>query len=97
MNQQGCQPISTGFFWLCLTRNVSVYTFTLDMGRPRITNGRKRTKVFLLRLSPGEMKLLAGGARALGESLASVLRNGGLLYIHTKSKDGSQNRKEKKQ
>ena len=80
-----------------LTRSVNVYTFTLNMGRPRLTNNRKRSKVFLLRLSPGEMKLFAGNARALGESVASVLRKGGLLYIQTRSKGGSQKRKEKKQ
>jgi hypothetical protein len=42
-------------------------------------------------------RILSRKARDLGESVASVLRNGGMLYIKMRGKDGSQKRKEKKQ
>ena len=80
-----------------LTNGVNVYTFTPDMGRPRKTQDTRRSKVFLLRLSPRETAFFSRKARDLGESVASVLRNGGMLYIQMRSRDGSQKRKEKKQ
>jgi hypothetical protein len=80
-----------------LTPIVSVYTFTNDMGRPRITHHDRRSKLFPLRLSPRETAFFSRKARDLGESVASVLRNGGMLYIKMRGKDGSQKRKEKKQ
>ena len=80
-----------------LTPIVSVYTFTTDMGRPRITHHDRRSKLFPLRLSPRETAFFSRKARDLGESVASVLRNGGMLYIKMRGKDGSQKRKEKKQ
>jgi len=80
-----------------LTPIVSVYTFTNDMGRPRITHHDRRSKLFPLRLSPRETAFFSRKARDLGESVASVLRNGGMLYIKVRGKDGSQKRKEKKQ
>ena len=80
-----------------LTPVVSVYTFTNDMGRPRITHQDRRSKLFPLRLSPRETAFFSRKARDLGESVASVLRNGGMLYIKMRGKDGSQKRKEKKQ
>ena len=80
-----------------LTPVVSVYTFTTDMGRPRITHHDRRSKLFPLRLSPRETAFFSRKARDLGESVASVLRNGGMLYIKMRGKDGSQRRKEKKQ
>jgi hypothetical protein len=80
-----------------LTPMVNVYTFTNDMGRPRITHDDRRSKLFPLRLSPRETAFFSRKARDLGESVASVLRNGGMLYIKMRGKDGSQKRKEKKQ
>lgn len=80
-----------------LTSFVNVYTLTIDMGRPRITNEDRRSKLFPLRLSPREIAFFSRNARDLGESVASVLRNGGMLYIKMRGKDGSQKRKEKKQ
>ncbi len=84
-------------FHYSLTPLVSVYTFTSDMGRPRITHDDRRSKLFPLRLSPRETAFFSRKARDLGESVASVLRNGGMLYIKMRGKDGSQKRKEKKQ
>jgi hypothetical protein len=86
-----------GCLLICLTRCVDVYTFTVDMGRPRKSEDHKRSKLFPLRLSPREAKFFSRKARALGESVASIFRNGGMLYIQTRSKDGSQKRKENKQ
>jgi hypothetical protein len=80
-----------------LTPFVSVYTFTSDMGRPHITHHDRRSKLFPLRLSPRETAFFSRKARDLGESVASVLRNGGMLYIKMRGKDGPQKRKEKKQ
>jgi hypothetical protein len=82
---------------LCLTRSVNVYTFTADMGRPRKSEDHKRSKLFPLRLSPRETEFFSRKARDLGESVASIFRNGGMLYIQTRGKDGSRKRKEKKQ
>ena len=79
-----------------LTPMVNVYTFTNDMARPRITHDDRRSKLFPLRLSPRETAFFSRKARDLGESVASVLRNGGMLYIKMRGKDGSQKRKEKK-
>ena len=78
-----------------LTAWVNVYTFAVDMGRPRKTKETRRSKLFPLRLSPRETKFFVKKARDLGESVASILRNGGMLYVQTKSKGGSHNRKEK--
>lgn len=86
-----------GGMYYSLTPIVSVYTFTTDMGRPRITHHDRRSKLFPLRLSPRETAFFSRKARDLGESVASVLRNGGMLYIKMRGKDGSQKRKEKKQ
>jgi|GEM_PF-2367845 len=80
-----------------LTHGVNAYTFTPDMGRPRKTRENRRSKLFPLRLSPREKQFFSRKARDLGESVASVFRNGGMLYIQTRSRDGSQKRKEKKQ
>jgi len=86
-----------GCLLICLTRCVDVYTFTSDMGRPRKSVDHKRSKLFPLRLSPRETEFFSKKARDLGESVASVFRKGGMLYIQTRSKDGSQKRKENKQ
>jgi hypothetical protein len=80
-----------------LTQIVNVYTFTRDMGRPRKTEDNRRSKLFPLRLSPREVRFFSRKARGLRESVASVFRNGGMLYIQLRSRDGSQKRKEKKQ
>jgi hypothetical protein len=80
-----------------LTNAVNVYTFATDMGRPRKSKDNRRSKLFPLRLSPRETRFFSRMARDLGESVASVFRNGGVLYIQKRSRDGSLKRKEKKQ
>jgi hypothetical protein len=80
-----------------LTHGVNVYTFAANMGRPRKSKDDKRSNLFPLRLSPRETKFFSAKARDLGESVASVFRNGGVLYIQKRSRDGSLKRREKKQ
>jgi hypothetical protein len=77
-----------------LTSEVNVYTNILCMGRPPKAESERRSKLFPLRLTPGEMADLESASRRLGESVAEIFRQGARLYI-TRSKDGSK-RKEKK-
>jgi hypothetical protein len=65
------------------------------MGRPLKPEHLKRTKVFPLRLTNREWAELAKAARELGQSVASILRNGGMLYIHQRGKGGSKAKGEK--
>ena len=64
------------------------------MGRPPKPEGKRRSKLFPLRLTPGEMAELESASRCLGESIAEIFRKGAKLYIMG-GKDGSK-RKEKK-
>jgi hypothetical protein len=76
-----------------LTPDDYVYTNTPCMGRPPKPEALRRSKVFLLRLTPGELSELQSIARSRGETLSDVLRKGAQLYAE-RSKDGSL-RKEK--
>jgi hypothetical protein len=78
---------------ISLTDSVSVYTTTPCMGRPPKTESARRSKLFPLRLTPGEIAELESASRRLGETVADIFRKGAKLYI-TGGKDGSQ-RKEK--
>jgi len=60
------------------------------MGRPPKPKHLKRSKLFPLRLTPSEIRTLEAASRNLGEPVASILRQGALLYIKAKGKDGSQ-------
>ena len=77
-----------------LTSEVSVYTTTSCMGRPPKPEAQRRSKLFPLRLTPGEIEELESASCRLGETVADILRKGAKLYI-TRGKDGSK-RKEKK-
>ena len=77
-----------------LTSKVNVYTNTPCMGRPPKPESERRSKLFPLRLTPGEMAELESASRRLGESVADIFREGAKLYIE-RGKDGSK-RKEKK-
>lgn len=77
-----------------LTCEVSVYTNTPCMGRPPKSESERRSKLFPLRLTPGEIAELESASRRLGETVADIFRKGAKLYI-TRGKDGSK-RKEKK-
>lgn len=57
---------------IALTSNVNVYTNTPCMGRPPKPEGERRSKVFPLRLTPGEMAELEAASRRLGETVADV-------------------------
>jgi hypothetical protein len=73
---------------------VSVYTTSSCMGRPPKLESERRSKLFPLRLTPGEIKELESASRRLGETVADIFRKGVKLYI-MRGKDGSK-RKEKK-
>lgn len=71
-----------------LTLEVIVYTNTPCMGRPPKPETERRSKLFPLRLTPGEIEELESASRRLGETVADILRKGAKLYI-TRGKDGS--------
>ncbi len=75
-----------------LTRGLSVYTNKQRMaiGRPPKPEHLRRSKLFPLRLTPGEWTELDQAARKLGETVAAILRNGARLYIRRRGKGGSQ-------
>ena len=77
-----------------LTSGVSVYTHTQCMGRPPKPEPQRRSKLFPLRLTPGERAELESASRRLGETVAEIFRKGAKLYVE-RGKDGSK-RKEKK-
>lgn len=75
-----------------LTSDLNVYTHIPCMGRPPKPENERRSKLFPLRLTPGEIAELESASRRLGETVADIFRKGAKLYL--KSKDGSK-RKEK--
>jgi hypothetical protein len=81
---------------MCLCFALNVYTLKAGMGRPSLPTHRRRSKLFPLRLSPGETASLKKASRLLGESVAAILRKGAALYIKKKGKGGSRLTKEKK-
>jgi hypothetical protein len=78
-----------------LTSDDAVYTHTPCMGRPPKPEAERRSKLFPLRLTPGEIAELESASRRLGETVADIFRKGARLYIRARGKDGSK-RKEKK-
>jgi hypothetical protein len=76
-----------------LTSEINVYTHTSCMGRPRKPEDQRRSRSFLLRLTPGEMATFEAASRRLGETVADIFRKGAKLYAE-RDKDGSK-RKEK--
>ena len=81
-----------------LTGSVYVYTNkpVMAIGRPPKAEHLRRSRLFLLRLTPGEMDVLLTASRSLGEPVAAILRNGAALYIRRKGKGGSQPKGDKK-
>jgi len=78
-----------------LTSRVSVYTNTACMGRPPKPEAQRRSRLFPLRLTPGEMADLEAASQRLGKSVAEILRKGAALYVE-RGKDESAKRKERK-
>ena len=76
-----------------LTSCVNVYTHTPCIGRPPKPERERRSKLFPLRLTPGEIMELEAASRRLGETVADIFRKGAKLYVQ-RGKDGSK-RKEK--
>ena len=76
-----------------LTSGINVYTHTPCMGRPPKPEAERRSKLFPLRLTPGEITELEAASRRLGETVADIFRKGAKAYVE-RGKDGSK-RKEK--
>lgn len=74
-------PLDTAF--LC------VYTNIPCMGRPPKPEHLRRSKLFPLRLTPGEFARFERAARRLGVTVAEMLREGADLYIKSRGRDGS--------
>lgn len=77
-----------------LTIRFPVYTSNSCMGRTPKPEDERRSKLFPLRLTPGEMAELESASRRLGETVADIFRKGAELYMQ-RDKDGTK-RKEKK-
>jgi hypothetical protein len=58
------------------------------MGRPPKPESDRRSKLFPLRLTLGEIAELEAASRRLGETVADIFRKGAKLYIE-RSKGGS--------
>jgi hypothetical protein len=76
------------------TASFDVYTDTQCMGRPPKPDHLRRSKLFPLRLLPGEYARYERAARRLGVTVAEMFRQGADLYIQTRGRDGSSNKKE---
>lgn len=74
----------------------AVYTVTRGMGRPPKPEHLRRSKLFPLRLRPGEFARYARAARKLGVTVAEILREGADLYIQTRGRTGLQKKETKK-
>lgn len=80
-----------------LTPPIMIHTIIDDMVRPTKPEHLRRTKTFAIKLTASEWSWLEASARRLGVSVAEMLRKGAKLYVQTRGKDGSRQRKEKKQ
>ena len=78
-----------------LTPPIMIHTITEDMVRPTKPEHLRRTKTFAVKLTASEWSWLEASARRLGVSVAEMLREGAKLYVQTRGKDGSRQRKEK--
>ena len=80
---------------LPLTPPIMIHTITDDMVRPTKPEYLRRTKTFAIKLTASEWSWLEASARRLDVSVAEMLREGSKLYVQTRGKDGSRQRKEK--
>src|ERR1035441_1532553 len=78
------------------TASRSVYTTTQCMGQPLKPENLRRSKLFPLRLTPGEFTRYERAARKHGVAVAEILREGANLYIQTRGRDGSPKKETKK-
>ena len=77
-------------------RPYAVYTHTKCMGRPPKPEHLRRSKLFPLRLTPGEIARYERAARKFGVTVAEILRVGADSYIQARGKDGSPKKETKK-
>jgi hypothetical protein len=73
-----------------------IYKYPMGIGRPPKPRELRRSKLILVRLTPGEWTVLKQASRKLGEPVAEILRKGAALYIHRRGKGGSRFEKEAK-
>lgn len=78
------------------SRHLSVYTITTCMGRPTKPRQLRRSKLFPLRLTPGEFARYERAARKLGVPVAALFREGAALYVQQRGKDGSPKKETKR-
>jgi hypothetical protein len=67
------------------------------VGRPSIRAALRRDRMLPLRFTEIESPGLEPGVEALGMSVTQLFREGAVLYIKMKSKDGHRTGKEKKE
>ena len=80
-----------------LTRRPNaVYTNTRCMGRRPKPEHLRRSKLFPLRLTPGEFARYERAARKLGVTVAEMFREGAALYIQARGRDGSPKKETKR-
>ena len=82
---------------LRLDNSFYVYTIKICMGRPSKPDHLRRSKLFPLRLTPGDLARYEQAAHELGVSVAALFREGADLYILKRGKAGSPPKKETKQ
>jgi len=66
------------------------------MARPLKPEHLRRSKLFPLRLTPGEFARYERAARKLGVTVAEMLREGAEIYIQTRGRDGSPKKETRK-
>ncbi len=67
---------------------ISVYTISL-MARPPKPEHLRRSKMLPIRFTVAEYQALKSGAKRLDVTVSEVLREGAVLFLKTKGKDGS--------
>ena len=78
------------------TSSISVYTITRCMGRPPKPEHLRRSKLFPLRLTPGEFACEKRATRKPGVTVAEMFPEGADLCIQMRGRDGSPKKETKK-
>lgn len=68
-----------------------------DMGRPPKPENLKRSKMLPLRLTEDEWNYILRASQKIGVRVSDIFRQGAVLFIHERDKDGSPKEKEKRQ
>lgn len=73
---------------------INVSTVASRIVRPLKPENLRRDKMLPLRLTKDEWRHLRDAGSTLGANTSEIVREGAILYIHERGKDGSQHRKE---